>query len=185
MLPYDVVIDVGGNDDGEICLRLAEVFPQHSGLEEACRLVDGMADHALGITDHRPGVHSDPELHAQDAAGRLVVLSQRRGQAAEDVSRHHGGRGIRGNHDQRPVAAVFCVEFPPRQPGRLECPLQHVVHRPAKAQAVFIIPAVRAERGDVGEHYRADLARPTGRRLATVRARSRIPLDEHERAATR
>jgi hypothetical protein len=112
MLPYDVVIDVGGNDDAEICPRLVEVFPQDPGLDEACRLVDGIAGDALGITDHRPGVHRNPELHAEDIAGRLVVLSQRGGQVAEGVSRHHGGRGIRGNHDQGPVAAVFFVKFP-------------------------------------------------------------------------
>ncbi|HEX3190488.1 MAG TPA: hypothetical protein VHS30_11955 [Streptosporangiaceae bacterium] len=113
MLPDDVVVDERRDDDAQVRLCLIEVLPQGPGLDEACRLVDGIARDALGVADHRARVQGHPELHAEGIAGRLVVLSQRGGQVAEGLGRHRGSRRIRGDHDQGPIAAIL-MEISPR-----------------------------------------------------------------------
>ena len=114
MLTYDVVVQVGRDDDAQIRLRLEEVLAQDPGLDEARGLVDGMAGQTLGVAGHRARVQGQPELHAEGLAGRLVVLSECGGQVAEGLSRHRGGGGIRGNYDEGSVAAILRVEFSPR-----------------------------------------------------------------------
>jgi hypothetical protein len=87
---------------------------QNPGLDEARRLVDGIAGDALGVADHRARVQGHPELHAEGVAGRLVVLPQRGGQVAEGLGRHRSSRRIRGDHDQGPIAAILLMEVSPR-----------------------------------------------------------------------